>query len=80
MTFWHMLIISYAVIPDSGVFITKEYVYKDYHTCIQASDEMYPAIYATYKDSMASCVRTSLISGGLKPRLRPKNLGGNRAR
>tara|TARA_R110000803_G_scaffold206803_1_gene274300 strand:- start:1245 stop:1460 length:216 start_codon:yes stop_codon:yes gene_type:complete len=70
-----MLIISYAVIPDSGVFITNEYLYKDYHTCIQASDEMYPIIYKDYRDSMARCVQTSVISDAPVPKLRPIDLG-----
>jgi len=75
VTFWHVLIISYAIIPDSGVFTTKEFMYKDYQTCIKVSDRIYPLIYKDYPDSMATCVKTSVISNAPMPKLRPKNLG-----
>jgi len=75
VTFWHVLIISYAIIPDSGLFITKEFMYRDYQTCIKVSDRIYPLIYKDYPDSMATCVKTSVISNAPMPKLRPKNLG-----
>jgi len=50
-------------------------MYKDYQTCIKVSDRIYPLIYKDYPDSMATCVKTSVISNAPMPKLRPKNLG-----
>ena len=69
MIFWHMLVLTYTIEEHDFV---SEILFRDQSTCANAIDEMYPTIYAEYRDSMAQCQPTEVASGwAIRPRARP---------
>lgn len=74
MTFWYMLVVSYSLEFNSGESLQFQVLFKDYHTCIAAQDQIHAAIYSQYRDSSSKCVETDVASKSIRPRARPDNL------
>lgn len=60
MIFWHILLLTYTI--EDQTFVS-EFVFRDQSTCANALAEIYPTIYAEYRDSMAQCRPTDVVSG-----------------
>tara|TARA_B110000977_G_scaffold164731_1_gene211452 strand:- start:42 stop:272 length:231 start_codon:yes stop_codon:yes gene_type:complete len=72
MIFWHLLVLTYTV--EDHTFEAM-IAFKDQSSCANAMDEIYPTIYAEYRDSMAQCIETNEASGfTIRPKLRPQQL------
>ncbi len=69
MIFWHMLVLTYTI--EEKTFVS-EFLFRDQSTCANAMDEIYPTIYAEYRDSMAQCTPSDVASGyTMRPTARP---------
>ena len=69
MIFWYMLVLTYTF--ENQTFVSG-LAFKDQASCANAMDEIYPTIYAEYRDSMAQCVPTDRVSGyTIRPKARP---------
>ena len=74
MTFWYLLVVTYSF-EFNGDHESKFYVaFKNQLSCAAALDEIYPVIYAEYRDSMAQCIKTDVPSKSIRPKMWPKNL------
>lgn len=72
MIFWHLLVLTYTI--EDHTFEAK-ILFNDQSSCANAMDEIYPTIYAEYRDSMAQCIETNEASGfTIRPKLRPEGL------
>tara|TARA_R110000744_G_scaffold330008_1_gene435551 strand:- start:380 stop:619 length:240 start_codon:yes stop_codon:yes gene_type:complete len=70
MIFWHILVLTYAF---EGQSFESTIAFKDQGSCANAMDEIYPTIYAEYRDSTAQCIPTATASGWtVRPKARPK--------
>ena len=71
MIFWHILVLTYTF--EQQTFVS-ELAFRDQSTCANAIDEIYPTIYAEYRDSMAQCEPTDVASGyTVRPKARPQS-------
>ena len=71
MIFWHMLVLTYTI--EDRTFVS-EFLFRDQSTCANAMDEIYPTIYAEYRDSMAQCISTDVASSyTIRPKARPSS-------
>ena len=69
MIFWHILVLTYTF--EQQTFVSA-LAFRDQPTCANAIDEIYPTIYAEYRDSMAQCKPTGVASGyTVRPKARP---------
>jgi hypothetical protein len=69
MIFWHILLLTYTF--ENQTFVS-DLAFRDQASCANAMDEIYPTIYAEYRDSMAQCVPTDRVSGyTIRPKARP---------
>ena len=69
MIFWHILVLTYTI---EGRTFESKVALRDQPSCAKFMDEIYPVIYAEYRDSMAQCVKTDEASGWtVRPKARP---------
>ena len=69
MTYWYVLLITYVIEGDLKSFQVS---YEDHHSCSEAMDQIYPAIFAQYRDSTSHCIETDVPFSSMRPRARPK--------
>ena len=77
MIFWHLLVLTYTIEDHTfdGTTYVSQIAFRDQSSCANAMDEIYPTIYAEYRDSMAQCIETNEASTyTVRPKLRPKGL------
>jgi len=71
MIFWHLLVLTYTFESDTYV---SQIAFRDQPSCANAMDEIYPTIYAEYRDSMAQCISTDVASSyTIRPKARPSS-------
>jgi len=72
-TFWTVLILTYTV-PSSEEFEAR-ILFPSMESCGDAMVEIYEPMRKIYRDSMAQCEESDILSGTIRPRARPEGLG-----
>tara|TARA_R110000772_G_scaffold4869_5_gene17270 strand:- start:151 stop:372 length:222 start_codon:yes stop_codon:yes gene_type:complete len=71
MTYWYLLIISYAVETNNPETIEFKIAIRDQETCAEFMDVIYPLINAEYRNSSSICIQTDEPWGSIRPKARP---------
>jgi hypothetical protein len=69
--FWTFLILTYPVLGENAETII---LFPSAKQCGDAMPVIYEPIREVYRDSMAQCRQTSILSSSPRPRARPDNL------